>query len=101
MFPCPNCGADVADGAISCKACGADAETGWKEDADSASPDLESHLDDERYDEFLAEDDALGGGTIDTDRKSGPGCVFAVIVTLLVAALIGWLVSSSRAGRFP
>lgn len=31
LFPCPNCGADVAAGARVCRECGSDASTGWKD----------------------------------------------------------------------
>ena len=30
---CPNCGADVPDGALACPECGADEETGWNDTA--------------------------------------------------------------------
>lgn len=32
-FDCPNCGAEVPAGALSCPECGSDENTGWKEDA--------------------------------------------------------------------
>lgn len=31
-FPCPNCGEDVKRGALACRECGSDAQTGWSED---------------------------------------------------------------------
>jgi hypothetical protein len=99
VFACPVCGAPVKDGAISCRACGADAETGWKEDAEDVDPDLETSLDDERYDEFLQEDEALGGGTIETKPESNTGCLLTLLFVLAVGALLGWLVSGSRGSR--
>ena len=35
-FNCPHCGAPVAVGAISCRECGSDAETGWSDEAGDA-----------------------------------------------------------------
>jgi hypothetical protein len=32
-FFCPNCGAEVPQGALACPACGSDHETGWSEEA--------------------------------------------------------------------
>ncbi|MEM1107795.1 MAG: zinc-ribbon domain-containing protein [Planctomycetota bacterium] len=32
FFDCPNCGAEVPDGALACPECGSDGETGWSED---------------------------------------------------------------------
>lgn len=42
VFPCPNCGADVAAGAKVCRECGSDASTGWKDqdEIDYAQVDL-------------------------------------------------------------
>ena len=42
-FTCPNCGAEVPEGAAACPECGADDETGWAEDAEYADilPDPE------------------------------------------------------------
>lgn len=31
-FSCPNCAADVPEGAAACPECGADDQTGWSED---------------------------------------------------------------------
>ena len=99
-FPCPVCHADVPDGAISCKACGADEQTGWSDD-DSVTKTqdlgLERSLDDERYDEFLDEDEALGGGTIDHDPSISKWGMFLVILGILaVASLLALLTSSGH-----
>ena len=48
---CPNCGAEVPDGAKACPECGADEQTGWSEAARYDSLDLpEENFD---YDEFV------------------------------------------------
>tara|TARA_Y100000588_G_scaffold114156_1_gene125294 strand:+ start:2631 stop:2915 length:285 start_codon:yes stop_codon:yes gene_type:complete len=31
-FPCPNCGAEVENNALSCSECGSDERTGWSDD---------------------------------------------------------------------
>ena len=47
-FVCPNCGADVATDASSCRECGASGESGWEDSPEDA-------IEDEfEYDEFLA-----------------------------------------------
>jgi hypothetical protein len=87
----------VREGAISCKACGADEQTGWAEHdpVETAQElDLERDLDDERYEEFLRED--LGGGTIDRPEPSGSGFWLVVLGILAVAVLLAILVGSSR-----
>ena len=91
-FPCPVCGADVPEGALSCKGCGADEETGWgAEDPETTTQDLglERHLDDDRYDEFVKED--LEGGTIDTEGPSPYAFWFTVAGIVALAMLLAWL----------
>jgi hypothetical protein len=41
-FPCPHCGALVPVGAVACRECGSDADTGWQsdEEVDYQSLDL-------------------------------------------------------------
>ncbi len=56
-FVCPHCGAEVPLGALSCKECGSDAETGWAQDADvweAGIPAGYGSDDDFDYDEFVA-----------------------------------------------
>lgn len=88
-------------GAVSCKACGADEQTGWGDDDDDVTTTqdlgLERSLDDERYEEFLEEDDALGGGTIDHDPTISKWGLFLVILGILaVASLLGLVTSSGH-----
>ena len=54
-FLCPHCGARVKAGAAACKKCGADAETGWSDDADEwYEPGYAVDEDeDDEYQEFL------------------------------------------------
>jgi len=98
-FPCPVCGADVPAGAVSCKACGADDATGWNvDDPETATQDLglEQHLDDERYAEFLEEDEALGGGTIEEPSYSWWGIFLVTLGVLAVAALLALLTHETK-----
>ena len=55
FFVCPHCGADVEVGAVHCKECGSDEETGWSETAYVAELDLPAGYggdEDFDYDEF-------------------------------------------------
>lgn len=47
---CPVCGEDVPPRALACPECGADHETGWREDAEYAHVIEEDEFD---YDEFM------------------------------------------------
>jgi uncharacterized membrane protein YvbJ len=49
---CPVCGEDVPPNALACPECGADHNSGWREDADSIDAAGES-ADDFDYDEFV------------------------------------------------
>jgi hypothetical protein len=55
-FVCPHCGADVPVGALACKECGSDDETGWSEDPDVWAAGIPAGYhgeDDFDYDEFI------------------------------------------------
>jgi len=99
-FPCPVCHADVPEGALSCKACGADDRTGWNtDDPETATQDLglEQSLDDERYEEFLQEDEAFGGGTAEHQPTvSRFGLFFVILGILAVATVLALLTSSGK-----
>ena len=98
-FPCPVCHADVPVGALSCKACGADERTGWADDdAETTVQDLglEQSLDDERYAEFLEEDEAMGGGTIEEPSVSKWGLFLVILGILAVASLLALLTSGGQ-----
>lgn len=51
---CPVCGEEVPRNAPACSECGADHNSGWKEEADVAGLDLPD--DDFRYDEWVREE---------------------------------------------
>ena len=91
-FPCPVCHEDVPEGAVSCKACGADEETGWaKDDPVTTTQDLglEQSLDDDRYDEFVEEE--FGDGKIETEGPSPYAFWFTVAGIAALAMLLAWL----------
>lgn len=48
---CPNCGSDLPRNAVACPECGADDETGWKDETDTESIGIPG--DDFDYDEFV------------------------------------------------
>ena len=55
-FDCPHCGEPVSVGALSCRACGSDAETGWSEEAADWTTDTSAGYTDEDefdYDDFV------------------------------------------------
>ena len=91
-FPCPACGEPVPEGALACKACGADEKTGWAEDDPEETTQelgLERHLDDERYDEFVKED--LEGGKIEARGPSAYAFWMTVAGIVAIALLLAWL----------
>ena len=100
-FSCPQCGDDVPVGSAACPSCGSDDRTGWATDDDAesvrAAQDLdlpETHLDDDRYDEFVRED--LESGTIRTTPPSRTAIVMIVAFVLAVAALLAWLTTAPK-----
>ena len=55
-FDCPHCGARVAVGAVACRECGSDAETGWAPEASTYETDVDAGYDEDEefdYDDFL------------------------------------------------
>jgi hypothetical protein len=52
---CPVCGEDVPRNALACPECGADHNSGWREDAD-ATDALGGTADDFDYDDFVQEE---------------------------------------------
>jgi hypothetical protein len=94
-FPCPVCGDDVPVGALACKGCGADDRTGWKDDDDVTTTQdlgLEQTLDDEQYEDFLREDEALGRGRSSYQPSvSRFGLFLTILGILAVAALLAIL----------
>jgi hypothetical protein len=70
-FICPNCGAEVPSGALACRECGSDDETGWSEIDYIGGLDLP---DDEPLDHEL--------------QPSTTGAVKQMLVTLVVLLLV-------------
>lgn len=100
-FPCPACHADVPEGALACRACGADARTGWGDDEDAAAVETAQELDlpetslsDDRYDEFVREE--LEGGVIETSPPSRTAVFLVLLVVLGVAALLALVTSGKK-----
>lgn len=77
-FVCPNCGADVPGGSLSCPECGSDERTGWSE---------ETYLDGVSLPDGLEESDAPSKGVL------GPGkWVWAVVAALLLGIALAFRV---------
>ncbi len=96
-FPCPVCGEEVPEGALSCRACGADDETGWKQDPETEAQGLdlpESSLDDEAYEDFVKTE--MDGERPETDGPSGTGLLLVVLGVLAVAALLALILSAGK-----
>jgi len=78
---CPVCGEDVPPRALACPECGADHNSGWKEDADGSLGLPDDEFD---YDEFVKEE--FGGGG-KASRISPFWWVTAVVIFL---AMVFW-----------
>lgn len=88
VFPCPHCGAPVAEGARACRECGSDAATGWSEDAELAGVDTGGYgPEDFDYDEFLARELPGAGGPLARARARRTWAA-RLIVGILVVALL-------------
>jgi len=84
---CPVCGEDVPARALACPECGADHNSGWKEDADYSG---ELGLPDEEfdYDEFVKEE--FGGG-----KRNGLKPIWWITaIVLLVGGAIWYLLGA-------
>ena len=94
-FPCPACGKDVRVGALSCRACGADAQTGWgAEGSDAWAQQTKQELDlpekdDEGYAEFVREE--FGGEDTRPSPPSAWGFFLVVCLVLAIAAALALL----------
>lgn len=82
---CPVCGSDVPPWALACPECGADHETGWKEEvAEDEAPfpsDLAIGEESFDYDEFVEKE--FGGGGA---KPRGVGWTWWIVTLLLLAA---------------
>ena len=77
---CPVCGEDVPPRALACPECGADHNSGWREDA-AAYDGVDLGEDDFNYDEFVREE--FGTGT----KPAGISTMWWVTAIVLLAAL--------------
>ena len=77
---CPVCGEDVPPRALACPECGADHNSGWREDA-AAYDGVDLGEDDFNYDEFVR--DEFGTGA----KPPGISTVWWVTAIVLLAAL--------------
>jgi hypothetical protein len=92
-FECPNCGERVRRGALACPECGADAETGWAEEAGKWAGDIPTgYAEDEDfdYDDFLAREGLDGAGPLAPHRLRR--LAWRAAVVLVVLALIYWTI---------
>ncbi|MEI6337793.1 MAG: zinc-ribbon domain-containing protein [Verrucomicrobiota bacterium] len=83
---CPVCGEDVPPRALACPECGADHNSGWKEDADTTGA-LDLPDEDFNYDDFVKEE--FGGGS-----QRGIKLRWGIVAAVLLAALIAGLAFS-------
>ncbi len=83
---CPQCGAGVPPGALSCPECGSDEKTGWSDDAAADRLGLPGEGFD--YDEFMQEE----MGTPSPVRPRGISWVSWVVAILLVFLMIWFFV---------
>ena len=77
---CPVCGEDVPPRALACPECGADHNSGWREDAD-AYDGVDLGEDEFNYDEFVGEE--FGG----SGKPKGISTIWWVTAIVLAAAL--------------
>ena len=93
-FVCPHCGANVPAGAMSCRDCGADDETGWSENAGEWEDNVPSSghgSDDELdYDEFIARE------LPNQAPVSGRRRVWTVVVAIVILAFLIWALGQFR-----
>jgi len=83
---CPVCGEDVPEGALACPGCGADADTGWNEEATAADgldlPDDEGF----DYDAFVQRE--FGEPRASAGRwKTWAGATLAVLAAAILLML--------------
>ena len=87
FFECPVCGEDVPFQALVCPECGADAATGWKEDAEITDAASSLDLPDEEfgYDQFLERE---FGKSKSRSGKQLFWWIVGIVITLAFGALI-------------
>ena len=77
---CPACGEEVPRGAVACPECGADHNSGWREDAESydALPD-----DSFKYEEFVAREFGSGPKPAGIQTVWWVTAIIVIVVVLL------------------
>lgn len=89
-FACPLCGEPVRVGALACRACGSDRQTGWASDADSASVDLGPAGEEFDYEGWLRQElEGVGGGSPWARLKIRRVWGWIVVTLLAIALLFG------------
>jgi hypothetical protein len=94
QFACPNCGEPVNAGALACRACGSDAETGWRaeEELEAAAMDLPAPLlSEDEYEEVLVRE-GLVAPAPPPRRAKWPawmalGMILAIVLSVAMAIL--------------
>jgi len=90
MAECEHCGESFREGRISCPHCGADAETGWKEDAEDLSIELpETSLSDDDYADLLRREGLSEG--VSKARNLRGLIILAILLALLLPTLLAVL----------
>jgi hypothetical protein len=83
---CPHCGESIDRKALSCRYCGSDAQTGWKDGPNEGAIDWQDEVD---YETSLEEE--FGDGKPLKPASGIPGWVALVAVALAVLFLIALL----------
>ena len=92
IFACPLCGEPVKEGALACRACGSDAQTGWASDAEDQAVDLGPAGEEFDYEAWLKREvEGIGqpGWKTKWCNKRTAGWV-VVILLALAFVLGGW-----------
>ena len=89
--PCPHCGAPVARGAVVCRECGSDAETGWSDEGETGGLDRPTGYGSEEefdYDEWLrSEVESITGRPRWRAARTWKAVGIAVLVVVLALLL--------------
>jgi hypothetical protein len=79
---CPQCGAEIPDGAKACPECGSDESTGWNERASAQRLDLPDDEDFD-HDEFVR--DEFG-----PPRSRGVNWLWILTAVVVLGVLVAW-----------
>ena len=84
-FICPACGESVHAGALACPHCGADDNSGWREDAFESDFETDDAFD---YDRFVADEYGTGPGKMARPAFGWFWWIVGVILAIAFAAII-------------